>query len=77
MNNNLLKLVEVEFNFNQHIESTISKVLKVLGFVEHSSFEFKNARSSILLHIHYIVRSILKYGLIIIYNVVSTVHTLN
>jgi len=30
MNNNQLKSVKIEFNFNQHLESTISKVLKVL-----------------------------------------------
>lgn len=50
MNNNQLKSVKVEFNFNQHIESIISKVLNVLGFVERHSFEFKNSQSSILLH---------------------------
>lgn len=44
MNNNQLKSVKVEFNFNYHLESTIIKVLKVLELVERHSFEFKNSQ---------------------------------
>lgn len=48
-------------NFQEHIECTVKKSLRVLGYVKRHSSEFKNLDSIMLLYCA-LVRSILEYG---------------